>query len=451
MKLSLFLAYSLASYASASAVALESDIPLGASITLPRSTSLLPRLPWKQPRKDNWGNRVEKDRKKITIRASKHDHDDISADFLWALKKANHGGLVHLKKGHKYVIGRKLDLTFLKDVYVKLDGELKFTNDIEYWQKNNFYYDFQRSITFWVWGGKDIKIYGSGVLNGNGQAWWDGFQGAEILDPNNKFLRPILFLTDNATNVEVTGIHLKDSPVWTTFLVRTNNVAFDNVLIDAISTNASTTPKNSDGFDSYNVDGFTVTNTRVDVGDDCFSPKPNTTNVFVKNLWCNNTHGVSIGSIGQYAGVKDYVTNVWIENVTLLNGQNGARIKAWAGPTAGYGYIDNITYKDIHIENTDKPIVLDQCYFNINQTTCAAYPSKTNVTNVNFINISGTSSGKNGKVVADIQCSPGATCSGIRLKNINLTSPAGGPPQIVCDNVKGGIGIDCIPASQADD
>ena len=127
MKLSHFLACSLASLASASAVALENDIPVGASVTLPRSSSLLPRLPWsnKKHRKDNWGNSVEKDRKKITIRASKNDRDDISADFLWALKKANQGGLVHLQKGKKYVIGKKLDLTFLKDVYVRLDGELK--------------------------------------------------------------------------------------------------------------------------------------------------------------------------------------------------------------------------------------------------------------------------------------------------------------------------------------
>lgn len=75
--------------------------------------------------KDNWGNAVEKDRKKVTIRASKDDKDDISDDFLSAIKKSNKGGMVHLKKGHKYVIGKKLDLTFLDDIYIKIDGELK--------------------------------------------------------------------------------------------------------------------------------------------------------------------------------------------------------------------------------------------------------------------------------------------------------------------------------------
>lgn len=71
--------------------------------------------------------------------------------------------------------------------------------------------------------------------------------------------------------------------------MRTKNVVFDDIYIDAVSTNVSTLPKNTDGFDSLNVDGLTVTNTRVNVGDDCFSPKPNTTNIFVKYVWSRNT------------------------------------------------------------------------------------------------------------------------------------------------------------------
>jgi galacturan 1,4-alpha-galacturonidase len=233
-------------------------------------------------------------------------------------------------------------------------------------------------------------------------------------------------------------------------MVRTKNVAFDNIYIDAVSTNASSLPKNTDGFDTLNVDGLRVTNTRVNVGDDCFSPKPNTTNIFVQNLWCNGTHGVSMGSIGQYPGVKDYISNAYIQNVTLLNGQNGARLKAWAGPNVGYGYIKNITYKDIHIENTDHPIVLDQCYFNVNQTACKQYPSHVDISDVRFENVYGTSSGKAGNVVADLTCSPGATCTGIHLEGIKLTSPKGGEPVVVCDNVEGGVGVDCVPGSEVD-
>ncbi|RAH42595.1 putative extracellular exo-polygalacturonase [Aspergillus brunneoviolaceus CBS 621.78] len=382
-------------------------------------------------------------RKTVTIRPSKNDYDDISSDFLWGIKQANHGGRLLLEKGKKYVIGKKLDLTFLDNIEVQLEGELKFTNNITYWQANNYYYDFQKSITFWRWGGNDIKIFGSGTLNGNGQAWYNAFAGLEILDSSNTFYRPILFLTDNATRVSVEGITQLNSPCWTNFFVNTKDISFDDVYIHAFSTNASALPKNTDGFDSYNVDGLTVTNTRVDIGDDCFSPKPNTTNIFVQNLWCNNTHGVSMGSIGQYPGELDIIENAWIENVTLLNGQNGARLKAWAGPDVGYGRINNITYKNIQIQNTDNPVVLDQCYFDINATECAQYPSSVNITNILFQNIWGTSSGKEGLVVADLTCSPAAVCTNVTLQDVSLTSPAGSPAEIICSGITGGIGVDC--------
>jgi hypothetical protein len=123
--------------------------------------------------------------------------------------------------------------------------------------------------------------------------------------------------------------------------------------------------------------------------------------------------------------------------------------RAWAGPTAGYGYIDNITYENVHIENTDAPIVLDQCYFNINETTCAKYPSNVNITNIKFINFTGSSSGKDNRVVADLTCSPGATCSDILLEDINLTSP-NGTAEIVCNNIQGGVGVPCISEADAD-
>jgi len=78
---------------------------------------------------------------------------------------------------------------------------------------------------------------------------------------------------------------------------------------------------------------------------------------------------------------------------------------------------------------------------------CAAYPSAVNFTNIVFDNIYGTSSGKNKKVVVDLTCSPNAVCSNIKLSNINLTSPAGSPPEIVCDGIQGDIGVECISSN----
>lgn len=47
--------------------------------------------------------------------------------------------------------------------------------------------------------------------------------------------------------------------------------------------------------------------------------------------------------------------------------QNGARLKGWAGSNVGYGFIQNITFKNFYNYNVDWPIVLDACYFNVNE------------------------------------------------------------------------------------
>ncbi|KAK4465891.1 exo-polygalacturonase [Cladorrhinum samala] len=384
-----------------------------------------------------------KPRKIVRIRSSRHDTDDVADEFLAGIKKANHGGTLLLPKGKQFIIGKPLDLTFLNDVHVQLDGEIKFTNDTAFWQANAFHHPFQNSIMFWKWGGKNIKISGEGVLNGNGQRWWDEFSGKQILDDDNTYLRPILFYAENATGIDIEGLHLKDSPCWTTFFVTSKDISLRDVACTAQSTNSSSHPANTDFFDSLNVEHVTVERAWVDIGDDCFSPKSNATDLYVNNMVCNGTHGQSMGSIGQYAGELSFIRDVVIQNVVMLNGQHGARLKSWAGPNIGYGFIDNVTFRNFWNANNEYTAFLDSCYFNINETTCAQYPSKTNISNILFENFTGYSSGKYGRAVARLTCSPNAVCENIQFKNFNVTSPCGGEPIVICDGISGDIGIPC--------
>lgn len=128
----------------------------------------------------------------------------------------------------------------------------------------------------------------------------------------------------------------------------------------------------------------------------------------------------------------------------LTTHQNGARLKAWAGPNVGYGYIKNITFKNFYVANTDWPIVLDACYFNVDAATCAAYPAAVDISDIVFHNFTGTSSGKNGRKIAELTCSPNAVCANISLSDIDLQSPKGGPPLVLCDGIDGGVGVDCV-------
>ena len=45
----------------------------------------------------------------------------------------------------------------------------------------------------------------------------------------------------------------------------------------------------------------------------------------------NGSHGISVGSLGQYAGETDIVANVTVKNILMKNAQNGARIKVFGG------------------------------------------------------------------------------------------------------------------------
>ncbi|KAJ6258715.1 hypothetical protein Dda_6765 [Drechslerella dactyloides] len=52
-------------------------------------------------------------------------------------------------------------------------GTLKFTDDIKYWEKNSFEYEFQNSSSLMQINGKNVNIFGGGTIDGNSQKWID--------------------------------------------------------------------------------------------------------------------------------------------------------------------------------------------------------------------------------------------------------------------------------------
>ena len=62
-----------------------------------------------------------------------------------------------------------------------------------------------------------------------------------------------------------------------------------------------------DGWDLYRSDSIVIQNSVVLNDDDCVSFKPNATNIVVQNMHCTNSHGISVGSLGQYVGEVDVV------------------------------------------------------------------------------------------------------------------------------------------------
>ncbi|KAJ7288894.1 pectin lyase fold/virulence factor [Mycena rebaudengoi] len=316
------------------------------------------------------------------------------------------------------LIGTKLNTTGLERVHIRLLGNLTLKPDVDYWRNNAFNVTYQDNSAAWLFGGRDVVLdgEGSGTIDGNGQTFYDARIANDSLRP------PHLMLAYKGDNVIIRNLKIRQSPRWTILVHSSRNVVIHDLDIRSRSDTwalGRESNRETDGVDIYDSSFITVHDLRVDNGDDCVSLKPNATQIYVSNLWCNGTHGVSVGSLGENSGVKDIVSNVYVNNVTIRNSENGARIKTWGGVGRGYGYVDQIVFSNFWNENNDSPITIDNCYKTA-PDDCLAHPSNMTISNVYFTNQYGTASGKYGDIGAALVCSVGK-CKDIYLNNVNVT------------------------------
>ncbi|KAH7099562.1 pectin lyase fold/virulence factor [Auriculariales sp. MPI-PUGE-AT-0066] len=307
-----------------------------------------------------------------------------------------------------------LNTTNVKNTHLSLQGTIKYYEDLEYWGANAFPFEFQNVYTFWLLGGKGIVVDGGGVIDGNGQFWWDG------LTTNSSLVRPIPLTVYQGDGVIIRNITMKQAPFWFNLVHTSKNVVYSDITIRTTSNGNKSS--NTDGWDTYRSNRVAIINSDIINSDDCVSFKPNSTNILVSNLNCTGSHGISVGSLGQYPQYIDIVENVTVRNVNLTNASNGVRIKVWAGANRGSGRVNNILYENTRVNNVDNPLVFDQCYMT-NATACAAQAARVDITNVTVRGITGTSSGSAKSLIASLICSPGAVCENIRVDDFSVEPP----------------------------
>ncbi|KAF6832708.1 polygalacturonase [Colletotrichum musicola] len=375
---------------------------------------------------------------------------DAGPAVIKAAQDCNDGGTVVFMPGATYTISSRVDLTFLKHIDFAILGTVVFNDDVEYWQNNTFAYRYQNVNLMWRFGGEDVNIYGlgQGTIEGLGQTWWNALKG------NSTVVRPLLLGTDGLKGGSITGLNMRDSPNWFNIIANSSDILISDMNLSVKVTNATSPAKNTDGWDTYRSDNIVIQNSVIDNTDDCVSFKPNSTNVLVQGLVCNGSHGISVGSLGQYQGQVDIVENLYVYNISMSNASDGARIKIWPGVPpgttnsevgGGLGYARNVTYDTFRNKNNDWAIQLTQCYFASSQEACRQYPATLIIEDILFKDFTGTTSKKNDPRVGSLICSDPLVCKNIQAHNVNILPPSGKAPKWTCTNMDNSLlDIDCI-------
>ena len=193
----------------------------------------------------------------------------------------------------------------------------------------------------------NVIIDGSGVMDGQGQAWWTAFNNGGT---DNR--PPAMIELTGCTGVTVSGITVQNSPKFHIQFLG-NGV---NVTASGLTITAPWPSPNTDGIDLRGTN-VNILNCYISDGDDVVQIGGSNacSGVTVSGCSFGTGHGLSIGSI-----TSGNVTNVLVNNCVFNGTQYGLRLKS--NNTEG-GITSNVTYSNITMSNImDNPILMYSYY-----------------------------------------------------------------------------------------
>ncbi|GMH12021.1 hypothetical protein Nepgr_013862 [Nepenthes gracilis] len=254
-------------------------------------------------------------------------------------------------------------------------------------------------------------VYGGGFFDGNGEIAW---KQNDCKGTGTCMSLPYNFRFNYLTNSVIAHISSVDSKLF-----HINIFGCKNLTLLEMKITAPRTSLNTDGIHIGRSDGVYIIGGTIRTGDDCVSVGDGTKNLHVEKVTCGPGHGISVGSLGRYLN-EESVVGVYVKNCTLVNSDNGVRIKTWLNSYQAVA--SELHFEDIIMDNVTNPVILDQTYCVYNQ--CKARV---------FKRIRGTSASK---VAIRMVCSRNVPCQQVVIGDINLKyNGIDGPAVSECGNV----------------
>lgn len=294
---------------------------------------------------------------------------------------------------------------------------------------------------------ENITITGRGVIDGQGEAWWNEIWRIEsakekleltkyqkmtqeankdvVTEPYYKrtrsylFHRPPLFQTYGCKNIRIEGVTFQNSPFWTI------NPAFcDNVTIDNVTIFNPYSP-NTDGINPTSCKNVHISNCHISVGDDCITIKSGrdadgrkyakpTENVTITNCTMLNGHGgVVIGS-EMSGGIK----KVTITNCVFDGTDRGIRIKAARGRG---GVVEDIRVSNIVMNNIKQEAFMFNLFYDKNTKQEPVTERTPIFRNIHIANVTATNVNTAGRLIGI----PEMPIHNVTFSNINMEAKEG--------------------------
>lgn len=323
---------------------------------------------------------------------------------------AAHGGTVLVPAGN-FLTG---PFTLASSINFHLDAKavvLLDNNISRYPIVNHRYQDAITAVN-----AHDLEITGSGIIDGQGEAWWQAFRNNPMMTH-----RPYLIRLSGCTNLTVSGVTLRNSPMF--HLAVANSY---DVTIKGITINAPAKAPNTDGIDPSGWN-FTIEGCNIDTGDDDIAIKPGggrtpgNKNYLVKDCTFGHGHGMSIGG-----GSANGVENLTVKNCTFDHTDYGIRIKTLRG---NGGLVQDCTYENLKMTAINKcPISIMDYYPESmapkDPSTVKAVPVNERTPryhNIVIRNVTATDCPNAGSICG----LPEAPVDGLIFKNVNIQADTG--------------------------
>ncbi len=209
---------------------------------------------------------------------------------------------------------------------------------------------YQDGIT--ATGCHDVQITGSGTIDGLGEAWWQAFR-----ENPHMTHRPYLVKFQNCTNLTVTGVTFRNSPM---FHLVTENCT--DVKIFDVTIHAPEHAPNTDGIDPSGWN-YQILRCHIDTGDDDIAIKPDphsgrspgNRHFVVKDCVFGHGHGMSVGG-GSAGGLED----LRVTHCSFNHTDYGIRIKTLRG---NGGLLQNCLYENLQMTAIQKSPISIQDYY----------------------------------------------------------------------------------------